>query len=43
MSEDNKNKWIKPELLILCESEVDENLLGSGGVCFDDKGNPIPC
>lgn len=36
-------KWIKPELLIVCESETDENLLGSGGACYDQQGNPIPC
>ena len=29
MKNENKQKWIKPELIIICESEINENLLGS--------------
>jgi hypothetical protein len=29
MIENNKKEWIKPELTILCESEINDNLLGS--------------
>ena len=43
MTETNKKEWTKPELVVISESEVDEHLLGSGNVCFDDEGNVIPC
>jgi hypothetical protein len=42
---DTKKKWIKPELIVISESEVDENLLAGsgGGTCVDENGYPIPC
>jgi len=43
MDEKKKKQWIKPELIVICESEINENLLGSGGICFDNEGNPVPC
>jgi hypothetical protein len=44
----NKDKpvWEKPELIIFCQSEIKENLLGSTGGstgdCYDTTGDGIP-
>ena len=37
----DKEQWIKPELIIICESEVNENLLGSAP-CPDINGDGQP-
>ena len=41
MNTEKKQEWIKPELIIICESEINENLLGStiGRDSFDRDGD----
>ena len=40
MNTENKKEWIKPDLIIICESEINENLLGSTDT--DNNNNGIP-